>query len=332
MEGGNLALTESGEFVERESLEPITTASNFLTGRPLCNINATSAATASASRLGAMLMQKMPGFWPETYRGMMVHSARWHASMLGNFNPHEPGNTTRFQNLLRDYGFGEPDQPRLFGSGESGVTMIIQDTIQPYDPASEAGKARLHHFHLHQLPWPRQIFDRHRDVELTLRVTLSYFIEPSPGSRCWLHSTKYRYGSHLLRFSFKRATESDAAFRCSLEKRIEDEEDGDEQLDSAVDEGRAPSDVKWALGPKLCGKSGSLVQDVWKGSPAELAAMGQVAIYPAKGWFATRSFKPGHEYFECHKRPVRYSLIISIDAEQEIGLYTEISNLISVNG
>ncbi len=331
MEGGNLSQTESGYFVERESLEPLTTASNFLTGRPLCNINATSAATASASRLGAMLMHRMPGFWPETYRGMMVHSARWNPAMLRNLNPHAQGTTRDVQNLLRDYGFGEPDQPRLFGSGESGVTMIIQDTIQPYDPASEAGKARLHHFHLHQLPWPRQVFDRHRDVELTLRVTLSYFIEPSPGSRCWLSGKKYRYGSHLLRFSFKRATESDAAFRRSLEKRIEDEEeDGDEQLGLEALEGRAPAE-KWALGPKLCGKSGSLVQDVWKGTPAELAAMGQVAIYPAKGWFATRSFKPGHEYFECHKRPVRYSLIISIDAEQEIGLYTEISNLISVN-
>ncbi len=333
MEGGNLAQTESGEFVEKDSLEPITTASNFLTGRPLCNINATSAAAASASRLGAMLMQRMPGYWPETYRGLMVHAGRWHGSMLGNLDPHAPGNTRRVQNILRDYGFGEPDQRRLFGSGESGVTMIIQDAIQPYDPDSKAGNASLHHFHLHQLPWPSQLFDRHRDVELTLRVTLSYFIEPSPGSRCSQSSKKYRYASHLLRFTFKRGTESDAVFQRALEKRIEEEEEedfGDEEIPNDR-ERRAPADSKWALGPVLCGKSGSLVQDVWKGSPAELAGMGQVAVYPAKGWFATRSFKPEHEFHECHKRPVPYSLIISIDAEQEIGLYTEVSNLISIN-
>lgn len=332
MEGGNVAQTESGAFIERESLAPITTAANFLRGRPLCNINATSAATAAASRLGAILMDRMPGLWPETYRGLMVHSARWNPSAHRGWDPHQPGNASRVQNLVRAYGFGEPFQQRLLGSGESGVTMIVQDTIQPYDPESKAGDARLHHFHLHDLPWPTRVFDRHRDVELTLRVTLSYFIQPSPGTRCWLKSQKYRYASHLLRFTFKRSTESDRQFQGALEKRIEKEEIAeDEQLDLLTEpEGRAPTDTKWALGAKLCGKSGSLVQDIWKGSPAELAEMRQVAVFPAKGWFATRSFKNGHEYHNCHKCPVRYSLIVSIDTEQEIGLYSEVSNLISV--
>lgn len=330
LEGGNVAQTVSGAFISRESLEQLSTASNFRSGRPLCNINATSSATASASRLGAMLAERMPGFWSETYRGLMVHSARWRPSMLGNLDPHAIGNGIKVQNLLRDYGFGEPDELRLFGSGESGVTMIIQDSIQPYDPESTAGTARLHHFHLHQLPWPQQVFDQHRDVQLTLRVTLSYFIEPSPGSRCWHRSKKYRYASHLLRFSFKRSAESDSVFRRALEKRVEEEEE-DGLSDVTTDESRAPSDSKWALGPKLRGKSGSLVQDIWKGSPAELAGMGQVAVYPAKGWFATRSFKPGHEFYECHKSPVRYSLIVSIDAEHEIGLYTAVSNIVGVS-
>lgn len=328
MEGGNVAQTGSGEFVERESLESITTAPNFLTGRPLCNINATSAATAAASRLGAVLMDRMPGFWPETYRGLMVHSARWNPAAHVGWDPHQSGNATRIQNLVRDYGFGEPFGERLLGSGESGVSMIIQDTIQPYDPESKAGEARLHHFHLHDLPWPKRLFDRHRDVELTLRVTLSYFIQPSPGTRCWLKSQKYRYGSHLLRFTFKRSTESDRQFQNFLEKRIKEEEEQDDLITEP--KGRAPADAKWALGPKLGGKSGSLVQDVWKGSPAELAEMGQVAVFPAKGWFATRSFKKGHEFFKCHQWPVRYSLIVSIDAEQEIGLYTAVSNMIGI--
>jgi hypothetical protein len=329
MEGGNIAQTESGELIERNSLEPITTAPNFLTGSPLCNINATSAATAAASRLGAMLLERMPGFWPESYRGLMVHSARWHPSCHLGWDPHQTGNARRVQDLLRDYGFGQPFQERLLGSGESGVTMIIQDIIQPYDPASKAGDARLHHFHLHSLPWPQQIFDRHPDVELTLRVTLSYFIQPSPGSRSWFNAKKYRYASHLLRFTFKRSTETDEQFQAALEKRIESEEDQGDLTNEQ--ERRAPSDAKWALGPKLCGKMGSLVQDIWKGSPAELSEMDQVAIYPAKGWFATRSFKEGHEFHGCHTWPVRYSLIVSIDASQEVGLYTEISNMIGID-
>lgn len=323
MEGGNLAQTESGDFVERDSLELISTASNFLV-RPLCNMNATSAATASAARLGAMLMARFPDYWPETYRGLIVHSARWRPRMLGAIDPHLSGNSGAVQQLLRMYGYGEPETNRLFGSGESGVTMIIEDTIQPYDPKSEAGAAKLGYFNLHDLPWPKQVFDQHPEIELSLRVTLSYFIDPNPGSRTWGKSQKYRYASHLLRFSFKRPTEDEATFRKALEKLVEDEEDD-------VPTQRAPADSKWALGSKLCGKSGSLVQDIWKGSPAELAEMGKVAIYPAKGWFATRSFPDGHEFQNCHQKMVRYSLIISIDASQDIGLYTGVSNLVSVS-
>jgi len=58
--------------------------------------------------------------------------------------------------------------------------------------------------------------------------------------------------------------------------------------------------------------------------------MGQLAVFPVKGWFATRKFEEDHEFHNCHQRRVRYSLIISLDAEQEIGLYTEISNLVEL--
>jgi hypothetical protein len=329
MEGGNLARTESGNYIERDSLELISTASNFMV-RPLCSMNGTSAAAASAARMGAMLMARFPGYRSETYRGLIVHSAHWQPNMLSHVNPHTSRSSEGVQRILRLYGFGEPHQPRLFGSGESGVTLIIEDTIQPYDPDSEAGKAKLGYFNLHELPWPKEVFDQYRDVDLTLTVTLSYFIDPNPGSRCWDKSMKYRYASHLLRFDFKRADESEDVFRKALEKRVEEEEEG-ELLELNLNETRSPSDYRWALGPKLRGKAGSLVQDVWKGSPADLAAMGQVAVYPAKGWFATRSFPEDHEFYNCHQRKVPYSLIISIDAEQEIGLYSSISNIISVD-
>lgn len=326
LEGGNLAETESGSLVEKESLCPISTAPNFLS-RPLCSMNATSAATASSSRLGAMLMARFPNYWAETYRGLIVHSAKWNERILGATNPHDTGNQQIVEKLLRKYGYGEPDKARLFGSGESGVTMIIQDTIQPYDQESDAGSAKLGYFNLYNLPWPTQVFDQHPDVELSLTVTLSYFIDPNPGSRCWDRSLKYKYSSHLLRFSFKRPTEDKDTFRGALEKQVKDEEENPSEVISS----RAPSDSQWAIGPQLRGKSGSLVQDIWKGSPAELAEMGQVAIYPAKGWFATRSFPVGHEFHNCHQRDVRYSLIISIDAKQEIGLYTDISNQIGIS-
>ncbi len=328
MEGGNLGQSESGEISEFDSLYPISTASNFL-AKPLCCMNGTSAAVASAARLQAILMAKYSSYWPETYRGLLVHSARWKQKMLGGLDPHRSGNHGELQQILRMYGYGTPDEARLYGSGESGVTMIIEDEIQPYDPGSDAGKAKLGYFNLHDLPWPKDVFENNREVELTLKVTLSYFIDPNPGSRCWTKSQKYKYASHLLRFTFKRSTEDDETFKRALEKQIVEENELEQE--EATQSQRSPSDSRWAVGPKLRGKSGSLVQDIWKGSPADLSEMDKVAIYPGKGWFATRKFSEDHEFYNCHKRKVRYSLIVSIDAEQEIGLYTSISNTIGIS-
>lgn len=67
---------------------------------------------------------------------------------------------------------------------------------------------------LHALPWPRDELAAQLDTPVTLRGTLSYFIEPNPGAREW--TTKFGYQSHRLRFFVKRAQESAQAF----EKRI----------------------------------------------------------------------------------------------------------------
>lgn len=323
MEGGNIGLHTDGHLFERNSLEPVSTEARYQIQRPLRAFNATSAAAASASRLMAIVQNRYPDFHPETYRGLLVHNARWTPGMLGETRPHEPGQSSNVQNVMREVGFGTPNIPRLFGSGSQGVTMIIEDEIQPYNPESAAGSATLGNFNLYDLPWPRQLMDDYPEVTLTLRATLSTFIHPNPGSRCWEKNQKYRYASHLLRFDFKRSAESEIAFERRLKKLAEDEE---------PEEGRDPTpyDSKWALGSRLRGKAGSLVQDIWQGSAADLREMGRLAVFPVKGWFATRKFGEEHEFHNCHQRRVRYSLIISIDAEQEIGLYNEISNLISV--
>jgi hypothetical protein len=52
--------------------------------------------------------------------------------------------------------------------------------------------------------------------------------------------------------------------------------------------------------------------------------MGHIAVYPVKGWWATRKFPEDHEDHNCHERRVRYSLIVSIEAEAPLPIYTEI--------
>jgi hypothetical protein len=52
--------------------------------------------------------------------------------------------------------------------------------------------------------------------------------------------------------------------------------------------------------------------------------MGHLAVFPVKGWWATRKFPVGHEHHNCHEQHVRYSLIVSIDTEAALPIYTDI--------
>jgi hypothetical protein len=153
------------------------------------------------------------------------------------------------------------------------------------------------------------------DLPVTLRVTLSYFIEPNPGSRTWERSQKYHYASCLLRFRPKHKDLTVAQFRAGL----------DAESPMA---GSAPTDPGWAVGGTRRGKSGSVVQDVWQGTTGQLADMGHIGVYPAKGWWAYRNFKPGHDLHGCHLKRVNYSLIVSLETEANLPIYNEIASAI----
>lgn len=325
MEGGNIALSESGDLIFRDSLELITTSPLFRL-RPLTTLNATSAATALVSRLGARLLEAYPDLWLESIRGLIVHSARWTSQMLGNglIDPHAAGSSKEVESLLRVYGYGAVVEARALTSFENRATVIFQDTLQPYkDPA---GKAKLNECHLIKLPWPRELLESNPDHSVTMKVTLSYFIEPNAGSRVWERNPKYHYPGCLLRFKVKHKDMDPDVFRAQLEVQVQEEEDEDPDEDEvAAVTHRSLYDPGWALGGRLRGKGGSLVQDVWNGTTGQLAEMGHVAVFPVKGWWATRKFPEGHEHHNCHERRVRYSLIVSIETEAVLPIYTEIA-------
>jgi hypothetical protein len=60
---------------------------------------------------------------------------------------------------------------------------------------------------LYKLPWPDDILLNLGEVEVKLKLTLSYFIEPGPGEIGW--KDRYRYPSALLRFDLKRPDEDE---------------------------------------------------------------------------------------------------------------------------
>ena len=101
----------------------------------------------------------------------------------------------------------------------------------------------------------------------------------------------------------------------SIEEGLPSEDEGDPVN---------PSDPNWLLGERQRHR-GSLHQDVWKGTAAELASRGFIAVYPAMGWWRTR---PALERYEL---PARYSLVVSIQTQQmDVDLYTAVAQKIPV--
>jgi hypothetical protein len=320
MEGGNAAVHPTHGPTRRDSLELFTTSSNVLQ-RPISTFWATSASAALAARLAARIQSSYPDYWPETVRGLMVHSARWNDAMLDGLNPfrtYSRENRIRLNQLLRTYGFGEPDAGRAERSSEQAVTLLREDELHPYD--GTAGNATLKDCHIHQLGLPKDLLRDQLEAVCTLRVTLSYFIPPNPSSNNRIGGSRYRYAGGLLRFRVRHKDEDEETFerRVSREALAEDEEE------DAQAEIPSLTDPVWALGSRLRGKGGSLIQDIWKGSAADLAQMDRIAVFPAKGWWASRSFKPDSPWYRCHRRSLRYSLIVSVEIEADVPLYSAI--------
>ena len=69
---------------------------------------------------------------------------------------------------------------------------------------------RMRQFRLHELPWPVGVLEGLGAAEVRMRITLSYYIEPSASRRGWRQ--RYRYASHALRFDLQAPLETSAEF------------------------------------------------------------------------------------------------------------------------
>jgi hypothetical protein len=302
MEGGNAAISAHNHVDFAESLSLVTTY-HLSHVRQFTATGETSAAVSLAARLGAMIQARYPNLWPETVRALIINSCAWTDAMLARV-PQDASRRAR-ETLVRCYGFGRPDARLALESASNAVTLIAQSTIQPYE------KNRMKEMHLHSLPWPRDLLLELGDADVSLKVTLSYFIEPNPARRGW--KRPHRYASHGLRFDVKGATETVSEFRKRLNRMALAEEEEKPVSHSSGD---------WFLGPRVRNR-GSLHSDIWRGSAAELAERGAIGIYPVVGWWRERS------NLERWKESVRYSLVVSIAAPRvDVDIYQPISALI----
>lgn len=310
MEGGNVLSNGAGDFHgAHPTLSLLTTdsASDVAIG----TANATSAATAQAAGIAAQAMARYPSYWPETIRGLMVHAAEWTTEMRRQFDAQD-GRTAKLS-MLRRYGWGVPTAETVLNSSRQSVTMITQDRLIPF----AEGSLKSPTLRLHSLPWPEEQLQALASTPVTLRVTLSYFVEPSASRRGW--KRRYSYPSHALRFDLKNGlfeTESQFLARVNREAAAEEDEEN-------LFRGSSQSD-RWVVGTNQR-NFGSLHQDLWEGTGSELADCGLLAVYPIGGWW---------KYKKDADRggvPVRYSLIVSLRTpEQSVDLYTPIQNQIEL--
>lgn len=309
LEGGNVAHSPHGrDFDTPEVLQLLTTKAPLHDQRLLTVTRATSASTAQAGHLGGSILADYPSLWPETVRALIVHSAQWTPPMQNRFR-----RATKRQDrlaLLKRYGMGVPDLARATKSATDSLTMIAEDIIHPFD-----GEGRMREMHLHELPWPTEVLAHLGETTVQMRVTLSYFIEPNPGRRGW--ARRYRYASHGLRFEVRRATESTHDFR----KRVN-------ALALAEDERRPAGDSdssEWFFGPQVR-TQGSLHADIWKGTAADLAQRGVIAIFPVSGWWKERKDRDHSE------RGARYSLVVSIETPAvDVDIYTPVAQEVGIS-
>lgn len=311
-EGGN-AGKDALSAVGISSLNLLTT-NNLPIERLFATTNATSAASALGARMAGQLMAAYPALRPETIRALIVHSAEWTDAMRAAYLPaHKPGTQTDYVRLIRHCGWGAPNLDRALWSAGNSLTLVVEDQVHPYQKVKGKGIVSKD-MNLHFLPWPKeQLQALPPGTKVELRITLSYFIEPNPSARGT--SSKFHYPSHRLRFDVQRPLEATTEdFVARINAAAERDDEGD-PIDSR--------DPGWMLG---VGKRhrGSLHQDTWQGAAAELANMGFIAVYPAKGWWRTRQAQ------ERYDLPARYSLIVSIRTpETNVDLYTPIAQQVA---
>lgn len=304
-EGGNVGHDGRSFMDGLPDLSLLTT--NFRPAdEPFSYAYATSAATAQVARLAAMLSAEYPDLWPETIRGLLVHSARWTRAMEAHLRGKSGKKQARL-NLARRYGAGVPNLERAMRSANDAVTLIVQSTIHPFVD----GKMR--EMHLHELPWPRSVLEQLGSAPVRLRVTLSYFVEPNPGRRGWRR--RHRYASHGLRFAVRGRSESTPEFRKRLNQQALDEDEEKPVVDSDA--------AQWLLGEAR--NKGSLHSDTMIGFAVDLAARGVIGVYPVSGWWKEQPKRDRSEY------GVRYALIIGIETDAEdIDIWTPVAQQIGV--
>lgn len=307
-EAGNMIVDPSGDCGWEPSVSLLAPGSNVL-HEPLVPFWATSAAAGVAGHFVGSLQAALPDLWPETHRALTVDSARWPEPIRNRLvgrgvtwvTGKKNGAKSKKQAFLREVGYGVPDLERAVNSAQNDVTLIAQAPIQPFINNPTV----FNEMHFYDLPWPKAALEKIENGIVTMKVTLSYFIEPNLSGRAATRPETYR--SFGLRFAMKKRSEGKDKFM----RRISGQQvKGTEPPEREKDH--------WLLGQNAM-QAGSLHCDLWRGRAIDLSLHDAIGVYPVTGWWKTH---PGQKRFNDKGR---YALVISISAPgHNVDLYTEI--------
>ena len=255
--------------------------------------------------MAARLQAEYPAAWPETIRGLIVHSAQWTDTQKRKYL--RGTLKSDYYKLAKICGFGVPNLERAISCASNALSLISEANLQPFDRHETQSRYISKDMHIYRLPWPIDVLRELRELPVQMRVTLSYFVEPSPGEVGW--KDRYRYASHALRFELNGPGEDEEEFvqRINRRAREDDEHPGTE---GAADH--------WRLGEIR--NVGSIHSDLWSGTAVQLAGSNLIAVHPAVGWWRERA------HLGRFNRQTRYSLIVSFTLPgQEVDIYTPVA-------
>ncbi|MGC5796156.1 S8 family peptidase [Sphingomonas sp. NFX23] len=309
MEGGNHFIAAGGRTSIPHVPDMVVTTSRDVVNRPITVTGETSAATAAASRLAALTLAEYPEMRAETVRALMVNAARWTPAMIAQRNGFMSAGMTLLranEQLLKSFGWGVPDEDRLFYSAQNALTLVVEDTIRPYRRKGSSG-IRLNEMKTFRLPWPRQALDLLAATPVELRCTLSYFVEPDPNNAARDHIELYP--SHRLKFDLSRFGETDD----QAEARFNDDLEA---------QGNDASEAGWDLGFRYRNR-GTLHNDVWSGPAYQLRDRNLIMVAPNHGWWSERQASRPED------RIVNFSLVVSLSTpDVTADLYAEVLALV----
>ena len=267
MEGGNAIDREGIISSVPDELNMVSTTVK-LTGEKFDAMCATSGASALVARLAAKIQYEHPNIGPLAIRGLLVHSAEWSEEMKAQFT--FDGKLNK-ELLLHTVGYGEPNEDKAISSFNNSATFILEREFKPFE-LDEKQKLKSRSMDIIELPWPKELLEGMENIPVRLKVTLSYYIQPSPGSN------QYKYESYALRFDVINQTETLEQFQ----QRVSHVSQGTDKSENDY--------TRWYIGIQNRDR-GSIISDYIDTSAINLADCRYISVSARYGWWYKRKWR-----------------------------------------